>query len=297
MRGFAAASFFLFLVVLVPIRDAFAGDASLNLYEWLRPAPIVLVAEMNDKAGKHHYLDVVQPIRGSVEPGTEISVLVRRANLNRDDEDLPLKLEPQITYILLLQEVRSGADQPRTFELVRGVHGAREAPAEARGPFVEAARLFAQIQDADDHDLAWHRLEMMLEEVNPLLIETALQQYHRYRRGKPELLPTVRPLMEHPRPAIRAAAIDLIGFILERHPGNQIDDRDEIEGEVIGHARHDPVVAVRIAATEALGPLRSPGIESVVEEISEEDPDQEVRYAAEVLLYQWSLLDEAGRQP
>ncbi len=294
MRRAATAP--LFLALLAPVHLARAGDASLNLYEWLRPAPIVVVAEMQDKAGKHTYLDVIQPIRGKVELGTEISVLVRRANLERDDEDYPLKLEPQITYILLLQEVAAKADQPRTFELVRGVHGAREVPSEARKPFFEAAKLFTQIQDADDHDLAWHRLEMMLEEVNPLLIETALQQYHRYRRGKPELLPTIRPLLEHPRPGIRTAAFDLIGFILERYPRDAIDDRDEIEAEIIGHARDDPSVAVRIAATGALGPLRAPGIESVVEEISLEDPDQEVRYAAEVLLYQWRLLDEATRQ-
>ena len=251
---------------------------------------------MQDKAGKHTYLEVVQPIRGRVEPGTEISVLVRRANLQRDDEDLPLKLEPKISYILLLEEVPAKADQPRTFELIRGVHGAREFPAEGSAPVLDAARLFTQIQDADDHDLAWHRFEMMLEEVNPLLIETARQQYRRYLRGDPDLLPTVRPLLEHPRPAIRTAALELLEWILRRHPGDAIDDRDEIEAEIIGHARGDPAVAVRIAATEALGPLRRPGIESVVEGISLEDPDQDVRYAAEVLLYEWRLLDEQPRQ-
>jgi hypothetical protein len=134
----------------------------------------------------------------------------------------------------------------------------------------------------------------MLEETNPHLIEIALLQHLRYRRGSPDHLPIVRPLFDHPRPAIRILALRVSGTILQRFPGDAVPDREEIQTEIIGLARDDPAMDVRIAATESLAALRQPGIELVVEEISRDDPDQEVRYAAERLLYEWARQDEEG---
>jgi hypothetical protein len=237
----------------------------------------------------------VHTIRGEIEPGTMVRVRVRKANLERPDEMESVKVEEGDLYFVLLEEVSAkDPDELRTFELVRGTRGFREVPNEGWEPIVEAATLFAQIQDADDHDLAWHRFGLMLEETNPHLIEVALLQHLRYRRGDPEHLPIVRPLFDHPRPAIRILALRLCGLILERFPGDAVSDREEVQTEIIGLARSDPAMDVRIAATEALAALRQPGIELVMEEISRDDPDQEVRYAAERVLYDWSLQDEAG---
>lgn len=275
--------------------DVLGAKAPLNIYEWIRPAPFVVAARVDVRDGRHRLIEIVHTIRGDVEPGTMVRVRVRKANVERPEEMESVKVEEGDLYFVLLQEVAvKDPDQLRTFELVRGTRGVREVPAEGWEPIVEAATLFAQIQDADDLDLAWHRFEMMIEETNPHLIEVALLQHMRYLRGKPEHLPLVRPLFDHPRPAIRILALRLSGSILERFPGDAVSEREEIQTEIIGLARSDPAMDVRIAATRALAALRQPGIKLVVEDISRDDPEQEVRYAAERVLYDWARQDEAG---
>ena len=54
---------------------------------------------------------------------------------------------------------------------------------------------------------------------------------------------------------------------------------------LIGSARRDESVAVRVAATEALGGFSGPAVRAILEEIAASDPDQAVRFAAEKLLY------------
>ena len=51
-------------------------------------------------------------------------------------------------------------------------------------------------------------------------------------------------------------------------------------------ARRDPSAAVRVAAVAALKGLADARVVEIWKEISRDDPDQEVRYTAERLLYQ-----------
>jgi HEAT repeat protein len=53
---------------------------------------------------------------------------------------------------------------------------------------------------------------------------------------------------------------------------------------LIGAARRDPAPAVRVWATWALGRFPDAAAVEVLEEISDSDPEQEVRYAAEKIL-------------
>jgi HEAT repeat protein len=124
----------------------------------------------------------------------------------------------------------------------------------------------------------------MLDGTNPIVLKTALEQFQKFRRGDPELLLTLRPLLDHPESGIREDAARLIGQIVARHAGEEVPEEAELRGELIAAARRDPATPVRIWATVALGAFADAAAEEVLEEISESDPEQNVRYAAEKTL-------------
>jgi HEAT repeat protein len=63
-----------------------------------------------------------------------------------------------------------------------------------------------------------------------------------------------------------------------------MEEEQSARAALIARARRDESVPVRVAATEALGAFDGPEIVGILEEISVDDPDQNVRYAAELLL-------------
>jgi hypothetical protein len=103
----------------------------------------------------------------------------------------------------------------------------------------------------------------------------------------------VIPLLDHPGPVYRAQASRLIGQVLEFHRGEEIPDGPAVRAELIARARRDESPGVREAATRALAGFPSADVVDVLEEISADDPDQEVRYAAQLLLIE---LREDGYQ-
>ena len=124
----------------------------------------------------------------------------------------------------------------------------------------------------------------LLEENDPFLLSVALDQFLHFRRGEPELLPLVLPILDHPGPLFRTQASRLIGQILEYNREEEIPDALAVRAELIARARRDESPSVRVAATRALLGFPSADIVDVLEEISADDPDQEVRYAAQLLL-------------
>jgi len=272
-----------------------ANDAAeMTLYDWMYPAPVVISGRVLDEAGKLTDVEVEEVFRGEVEPGAIIAVSIKKANRYREDFQSRMKLDERKRYLFLLQVAPPKDPDDRVrYELVRGVSGAREVPAEGGSAYLEAARLFAQLQAVNSDELHWHTLGRMLEERNPVLLLTALDEFLKFRRERPDLALRGRPLLQHPRPEIRAKALELCGRILSRFPRDEIADPAGIEMEIIGLARRDPSPDVRIAATHALNGLADASVEEVWEEISQDDPDQRVRYAAERLLYERELEVEA----
>ena len=134
----------------------------------------------------------------------------------------------------------------------------------------------------------WSRMSspFLLEEREPILLTTALEQFQKFRRGDPELLLSLQPLLEHPDPGIREGAARLAGQILARYPSGEVTEEASLRSELISRARRDPEIDVRVAATGALSRFDDPAVEDVLEEISDNDPDQRVRYAAEKLLHE-----------
>ena len=218
-----------------------------------------------------------------------VAINVRLANRDRDRDLYPkaLSLVRGTEYILLL--FRSGArksDGMPAYNLVRGIHGARELPGEGRPAYLQAVGRFLEIQDRGDDRLAWQGIRDLLEETNPMLVETGLDLFLKFRRGDAPLVELLRPLMDHPAAALRARAVRLTDQIVRRHGTQELADVQSLRDELIALARRDPDPEVRIATTEALDGIGGRAAEEVLEQIADHDPDQGVRYAAERLIYE-----------
>jgi len=275
------------LFVAAPLLGGAANAAELNNYEWSATAPIVVLAENLGIHGKYHEILVDFVLRGEVEIGTVLFLNLRRTNrlrnLNADPK--PLKVEIGVTYVWLLElDMRYTRPGKPVYQLVRGVRGAREAPAEGQEAYIQSMQKFIAVQDMKSDTLIWASFSGMLESTSPIELITALQQFQKFRRGGTDLLLSVRPLLDHPRPDIRTNAARLIGQILERHFGQPIPEEETLLGELVSGARRDASVEVRIAAAEALDAIPQAAVEEILEQIARDDPEQLVRYTAEKLL-------------
>ncbi len=260
----------------------------LDYYEWIAVAPTVVAGESLGEEGKYVGFRVQHVLRGAGEPGDTIRVFLRRVNQERDRElhPRPVRLDVGESYVLLLSErPREKESAPPTYELVRGVAGARTLPAEGADAILSALETFVEVQETGGEDV-WRRLRPMLGASEPILIGTALQLHRKFRRGDLEMLVAVRPLLDHPQSELREQAARLIEQILERFGGSAVPEPDRLQNEIASHARRDSSPAVRIAATHALGRLAGESVLAILDGIAEDDPDQRVRYAAETLAYE-----------
>ena len=258
------------------------GSDGRNLFEWTGVAPIVVAGTSLGEDGHHFDFRVTAVLRGEIAPGDELRIDVREANRQRDRMLHPkaLRLDEGVDYVLLLE--KPGAE--RKYALARGVYGARELPLEGREAYLEALRAFVEIQDVPSEELKWKRLTELLDATNPLVIGTTLEEFLKFRRGDPALLLTLLPLLDHPQPPLRGDAARLIGQIVDRHrdQGAEIDD-ETVRAELIARATRDESVPVRVAATEALAAFPPELVDSVLVDIAESDPEQQVRYAAQLV--------------
>ena len=265
------------------------ADAKLpNLYEWLNVAPVVIVAKNLGTYGKYTEFQVASVLRGDQKPEVRIRVNVRRANRdrNRSVDKQALRFETGLSYVVLLVPVVTrDPDALPTFEFVRGVRGAREVPLEGQAVFLGAVERFVRIQDHKDDLHTWRELSEMIEDTNPVLVETALDMFLKFRRGDDDLLGSLRPLLDHPSIATRERTVMLIGQIIGRGDPGLVPDAALLQSELVAKARRDKAVPVRVAATRALDRLSGSNVLLILQEIAREDPDQAVRYTAERLIY------------
>jgi hypothetical protein len=270
--------------------------APLDPYDWIAVAPLVVAGEAVGDHGKLLVFRVDNVLRGDVREGEEIRVNLRRANRSRDYDTDPqaLRLDPGRAYVLLLEP--GAPPHPGgvlTYDLVRGTRGARELPPEGAAAYLDALRGFTRIQ-SESHDGVWRELTLMLEAPNPLAVDAALGQFLKFRRGEPQLLETLQPLLDHSEASLREQTAQLMGQILQRNPECAASPEDELRSALAARARRDEAVNVRVAATVALAALRGEAVERVLGEIARDDPEQEVRYTAERLIHDRQREASAG---
>jgi hypothetical protein len=258
-----------------------------SFFDWFGPATTVVAATSLGQDGRFTEVRVLETLRGEPLPGQVLRVDVRHANRNRDRmlDPKALRLDTDVDYLLILEPVKSvDENKPPSYRLVRGVDGARELVREGREAQLSALKRLIEIQDARSDELKWHRLSAMLEETNPLLIQTALQQFLKFRRGDDGLVLSVVPLLDHPRPDVRADAARLLGQIVHREGGAmEVENAELVRSELVSRATRDESPGVRVAAVEALAEFPADSIDEVLEQIARADPEQQVRYAAELI--------------
>jgi hypothetical protein len=274
---------------LVPSPPPLASRGA-NLYEWAAVAPVIVAGTSLGDNGRYHEITVERSLRGAGELlGSRVRVNLRDANRDRDRElhRFALKLTRGESYLFLLEprQVKKSSALP-AFDLVRGLDGVRELPAEGREALLAAVERFVGVQGLGDDRLVWDRLGSMLEETHPLVVQTALDQFLKFRRGEIEHLPSLRPLLDHPSHQLRERTARLIGQIVVSEPDDELPDASLLRNELLARARRDGNVTVRLAATEALGGFEDDSVVEILEEIAERDPDQDVRYAAEKMIYE-----------
>lgn len=271
-----------------------AAAAPIDLYEWAALAPVVAVAEVRDDRGKYVEVEVGEVFRGGASPRERAWLDLKSANREREEGRPSLRLEEGRRYLVLLKRETTRKSDGRTvFALVRGIDGVRELPAEGAPATLDAVRRFVALQDRKDENAAWTSFREMLEETNPVVLESALNMFLKFRRGDLKLLPVVRPLLDHPRVDLRMKTARLIGQIVDRRTESEIPDDAGVLVALYGLARRDSSAEVRVASTAAIGGIAGEGPEEVLREIARRDPEQSVRYEAEKLLFERN----ASRKP
>ncbi|HEX6852355.1 MAG TPA: HEAT repeat domain-containing protein [Candidatus Polarisedimenticolaceae bacterium] len=269
-----------------------ASAAPLDLYDWMGPAPIVVVAEVVTSDSRFVELRVERVLRGGLEPGSVIQVDLRDANRDREAGTAGLDLEDDRRYLVLLQpSTERRAVKAGAFALTRGTAGARPVPLETGAALETAAVRLAEIQNRKDLDAAWKAMSGLLLDPNPFLSETALDQHLKFRRGDPTLLAPARTLLSSPAPAVRSRAAALAALVLARG-GVPEDTEAATVADLTAAARRDPDPAVREAATTALGASVRDEVVELLRAIARDDPDQRVRYAAVRVLFERSVRGE-----
>jgi hypothetical protein len=280
------------------VAQPWGAAGELNLFEWSEPAPVVLVGEILDKVGKYTELRAERLMRGSIEPGSKLLLDLKYSNRHRDLDVDPraLRLLPGERHILLLHgaPIKTAEGLP-VYRLVRGVRGTRALPKEGADAMLLALERFIGIQERKNETATWELLAAMLEESNPIILEVALGQFLKFRRGDPSHLASLRPLLDYPGSDVRQGACRLIGQIVERYGREEIPGEAELRGDLVARARRDESVQVRIAATTALEAFQGIEVREILQEIAAEDPEQEVRYVAETILLSWREREAADR--
>jgi hypothetical protein len=278
----------LFIMPVLAMTPPSLAAEELSLFDWAEIAPVVVAGVAQEQDGRHTVFRIDRVLRGEVAAGESLLIDLRYANRRRDyDVDpRPLRLRPGTNYVVLLQKASPGKKKDKVaYRIIRGPRGARELPAEGAQALLDALERFILIQQMGDDRATWRLMGAMLEETNPVLLETALGQFLKFRRGDAELLPAIVPLLDHPSAEIRMSGCRLIGQIVSRYAAAGIEHEEELRSAVAARARSDEVVAVRVAATESLGAFEGREATEILQEIAAEDPDQSVRYAAERILF------------
>lgn len=286
------SSRFALVLALVLVMSAVprAADVELetrNLYEWSAVAPIIVSGTSLGEDGKHFDFRVDECFRGGFQAGDELRIDVKTSNRMRDRSLYPraMRLDNGVDYVLLLTEVRAPhPKEPGLYGLERGLAGARELPLEGRGALLDALRTFVRIQNADNDELRWHLLGQELDGNNVLVLETALDLYIKFHRGEGDMILGLLPLLDHPRMDLRASTAQLIGVIVDRHwETGEIPEDETLRAELIARATRDDAIEVRVAATRALAHFPPELVDEVLDRIADSDPDQHVRYIAELI--------------
>jgi hypothetical protein len=275
---------------------------ALSLYQKTARASVVARVRAESDSTRRPELQVLEIFKGSVAGG-RVTIVPFHRNLVNDKPWLrPAMFRKGHEYLVFLTPYEPDRDEalfaddsaetleeapgPALFEVLNAHHGVMEIPAEGSEALASAVRRFSAVIVLHDYDEQSRRLRALLTEGNPYLVEAALQQVSEYRLARPEDVDALLSLLDSPRAQFRAGALRILGqLVTEPAPrGEKAPERARLSSLVIGRAFGDSDPEVRGQAVLTLRDLGGDDAADVLRRISRTDPDQEVRYRAEVAL-------------
>ncbi len=273
--------------VAAPVRPE-STVASLNLFQRLARAELVVKVRIRDGNVRYAIVDVEESLKGEA-PAASLRVAFRDYNFFRPPGADPIVFQDGEEDVLLLvpyTEVKRSEKNRDLFELYGGPSGRFALPAEGSAIFTDAVRRLVPIGRLDPTaqvDALWS----CLESDNPSLLEAAMDEIDRLRAVSPKLFGRLTALLNTRSTSIRILSLRLIGRVFATSPAQETDElaveqsRDALNA-VLERARGDGDEDVREAAVVAIvaWPQR-PEVRGDLESIARLDPAQAVRYVAQ----------------
>jgi hypothetical protein len=297
----------LLAVAILPGGQLLRADVHpLSLYQKTARAALVVRARATSDSTRRPPMDVLEIYKG-VYPGKTLFVVpffqdyanpkpwLKREVFQKGEEYVlflnPFEEAPDAAFPPSAE--RGSADKPthpddespeKLFVVLNADQGVTTIPAEGATALTDAVKRFVAILSLGQHDLQAEALRGLLTERNPFLLEAGLGEVERFDLADPDDASVLLGLLASPREEFRAGSLRIIAQLgrSARTSGREMRDRPEIFSRLVERAYGDSAAPVRRDAVRALAGLGGEGVEAVLRAVGERDPDQDVRYQAEV---------------
>lgn len=270
----------------------------LTLYQKTARASLVVRARATSDSTRRPIMEVLRVFKGAYGKPRLVIVPFRREEVGEKMWLRPEVFRAGREYLLFLSpydpfrddddfftedETPPSAGDGSLFVVLNAQRGVLELPAEGREALFQAVERFARITVMLDYDAQCRELRALLSEPNPIMVEAGLRQVAEYRLAQAADAEALVSLLDSSRPAFRSGAVKILGQ-LSAEPALGPQESQRIRGRIVSAALGDTVPQVRVEAVRALGRLGGDQARDLLARISRDDPDQEVRYLAEILL-------------
>jgi hypothetical protein len=287
--------------LLAGVPAARAEIIHLSLYD--KPAESDLVVRGRVIRGDLPRADVaVEEVLKGLYDRPRLEIVFRLDNFSRkvwEDKVLFHNGEPVLLFLKPFRKENGERPFADRFSLAHGSQGKVDLPAEGSAAILEAVRRFIRVQAGTDIEQTAQDLRAFLSDPNPLVVEAGLQQVRRLRLGVPQTADALLPILAHPVPDFRVEALRVLAQIFEDHPlrEGKLANEDHLVSLVLGRAREDDDVEVRSQAVRTLEARGKRDVLPALEQIARSDPDQQVRFLAELATLDLSRPRPAGAPP
>ncbi len=293
------------LVLVAPLSLARPADQldpatvmdGLDLHQRLGRGAVVVIATVDAIKGKA-YLRVEEVLRGDeASLPKRMAVAYRGVNRGRKVGEDPFDTKVGERAVFILEAWTDSWGESRNVELFRpeGLAKARiPLPREGAEALLEAVRRIVDYDDSPRRALAEARLVEWLSGENRWLIDVALSDAARYSLATADWIPGLLKRSRDVSSARRLLALQAMGEAFSRGrlggPDNVHQEGDgggmaqSVRDALIQHARADEAFEVRRICVEYLPALGVADLAALLGSIAQDDPHQDVRFAASVAL-------------
>jgi hypothetical protein len=281
---------------------AAAAVRSLTLYQKTARASLVARVRSTSDSARRPRLDVLAVYKGRYASSHLFIVPFRedyanpkpwlRTEVFRKGREYVLFLDPydptKEDDAFTSGPPRPQADEPENqlFVVLNANRGVLDIPSEGEEALIGALKRFGEILALREHDPQAEAFRDFLRESNPYLVEAGLAEVARFRLATEEDLEPLLAILASPRAIYRRGAARILGQLGEeaRLTGRALREHGEVFDQVANRAFNDRDPGVRAEAARSIGLFGGSGAREILMRIGRQDPDQEVRYQAEVAL-------------